>query len=67
MYFRTSKFYYKIKKQKEGYKKIEIFYINEGKKIYKMPCCIAVNYRLEKGIRLFEFPADNIRRQLAVK
>ena len=32
-----------ITKEKEGYKKTEILYINEGKKIYKMPCSIAVN------------------------
>jgi len=43
-----------------------MLYINEGKKIYKMPCCVTVNYinRLEKV--LFKFPADNIRRQFAV-
>jgi len=60
MYFRTSKFYHKTKRRK-GYKKIEILYINE---IYK--CLVAVNCinRSEKDIRLF--PADNIRRQLAI-
>jgi len=48
--------------------KKQILYINEGKKIYKMPYCVAVNCinRSEKYIRLFKFPADNIRRQLAV-
>jgi len=53
---------------KERYKKIEILYINEGKKIYKMPCYVAVNCinRSEKSIRLFKFPADNICWQLAV-
>ena len=52
MYFHTSKCYHKTKRQKEGYKKTEMLYINEGKKIYKMPCCVTVNYinRLEKGI-----------------
>jgi len=69
MYFHTSKFYHKTKRWKEGYKKIEILYVNKGKKIYKMPCCVAVNCinKSEKRIRLFKFPADNIRRQLAVK
>jgi len=68
MYFHTSKFYHKTKKRKERYKKTEILYINEGKKICKMPCYVAVNCisRSEKGIRLYKFPADNIRRQLAV-
>ena len=66
MYFCISKFYHKTKRRKEGYKKTEMLYINEGKKIYKMPCCVTVNYinRLEKV--LFKFPADNIRRQFAV-
>ena len=42
--------------------------INEGKKIYKMPCCVAINCinRLEKGIQLFKFPVDNIHRQFVV-
>jgi len=34
-----------------------------------MSCCVAVSIDPpdpEKGIRLFKFPADNIRRQLAV-
>jgi len=68
MYFRTSKFYHKTKRRKEGYKKTEILYINKGKQIYKMPCCVAVNCinKSEKGIRLFKFPADNIRQQFAV-
>jgi len=68
MYFRISKFYHKTKRQKEGYKETEILYINEDKKIYKMSCCVVINCinRLEKGIRLFKFPANNIR-QLAVK
>ena len=69
LYLRISdlKFYHKIKRWK-GYKKTEILYINEGKKIYKMSCCIVVNCinKSEKDIRLFKFPADNIRRQLAV-
>jgi len=62
------KFYHKTKRRKEEYKKTEILYINEGKQIYKMSYCIAVNCinRSEKGIRLFKFSADNIRRQLAV-
>jgi len=72
MYFCISKFYHKTKRQKEGYKETEIhiniLHINEGKKIYKMSCCVVINCinRLEKGIRLFKFPANNIR-QLAVK
>jgi len=60
MYFRTSKFYHKTKRRKEGYKKTEILYINE--KIYKMLCCIAVNCinKSEKDSILFKFPADNM-------
>jgi len=65
MYFCTSKFY--IRDEKKNIKKTEILYINEGKKIYKMPCvAISCINRSEKNIRLFKFSADNIRRQLAV-
>jgi len=64
MYFRN--FIVRLRDDiKEGYKKTEILYINEGKKFIK---CVAVNCinRLEKDIRLFKFPADNVCRQLAV-
>jgi len=52
MYFRISKFYllHKIKRRKEGYKKTEILYINEGKNVAVAINCIN---RLEKDIRLF--------------
>jgi len=49
------------KRRKEEYKKPEILYINKGKKIYKMPCCVAINCinRSKKDIRLFKFSTDN--------
>ena len=52
-----SDYEYEYKRRKEGYKKTEILYVNEGKKIYKMLCCVAVNCinRSKKGIRLFKY------------
>jgi len=68
MCFRTLKFYHKTKRRKEEYKKTELLYINEGKKNYKISCCVAINCinKSEKYIRLFKFPANNIHRQLTV-
>jgi len=51
-------------RRKEGYKKTEI--LTKTNKFIKYLVAINCINRSEKDIRLFKFPADNIRRQLAV-
>ena len=56
----------RLRDEKKDIKKLKYYILTKANKFIKYLVAINCINRSEKDIRLFKFPADNIRRQLAV-